>query len=74
MTLPIKVCFGLKINLFRFMCIGKSKEEIKEEILEQLIGGTELENSFDKSCFRIRLQETLCHNSLSSFEKSCLSQ
>ena len=22
------------------------------------------ENSFEKSCFRIRLQETLCHNSL----------
>ena len=22
------------------------------------------ENSFEKSCFRVRLQETLCHNSL----------
>ena len=42
---------------------------------EQLIGGTELDNSFEKSCLCIRLQETLCHNSFkSSFEKSCRSQ
>ena len=27
----------------------------------QLIGDTELENSFERSCFHFRLQETLCH-------------
>ena len=31
--------------------------------IQLLIGGTELENSFEKSCFWIRLQETICHNS-----------
>ena len=29
-----------------------------------MVGGTKLENSFEKSCFRVRLQETLCHNPL----------
>ena len=30
--------------------------------------------SFEKSCFRVRLRETLCHNSFCNVEKSCLSQ
>ena len=35
-----------------------------------MVGGTELENSFEKSCFRVRLQETLCHNSLRALRKA----
>ena len=31
---------------------------------------TEIENSFEKSCFRVRLQETLCHNSLGALRKT----
>ena len=50
------------------------QRQIMKFINEKNLKGTfvylDNEYSFEKSCFRVRLQETLCHNSLRALRKA----